>query len=136
METPVNQTNTAFSEAFSRISFDMIYELIPDNNTTHSHLNDVFISSYQLAIAFAIRYPDVFRGLDLQIGGLGIGEYRSLAQRIGKVLSIEAARPRPKVVGGVLSGLHVSMITFRSQDGSEVVSSVSDLTIWRKNTSE
>lgn len=138
MTTHINQASSISSSNFSenRVAFDMIYDLIPGRNTTHSHINDVYISSYQLAIRFASQHPDIFRDLGLPIGGLGVGENRSLAQLIGKILSHESSQQHPRVIGGYLSGLYVSNITFKSDDGSDVISSVSDLTIWRRNTAE
>lgn|SRR5690554_7940672 len=51
------------------------------------HFGQPFVSSYQIAIAYAERHPEAFQALNLPIGGLGTGEHNSLAQYIARELS-------------------------------------------------
>ena len=48
-------------------------------NEAH-HFGRPYASAYQIAIAFAGRYPDLFERIGLPLGGPGIGKRNSLTQ--------------------------------------------------------
>jgi len=104
---------------------------IKDNH----HLRRPFLSAYQLAIDFALRFPDDFNQLNLQIGGKGIGEHNSLAQYIANRLSQKIKEKKlPNVEGGFFSNKHLRELNF-SYLGKDIESSLThtpyDLSIFR-----
>ncbi len=68
---------------------DRIYEILKGvkyKDEKH-HFGRPFISAYQLAIEFALKYPEDFKKISLKIGGKGIEEENSLAQYMAGELS-------------------------------------------------
>lgn len=88
------------------------------------HLGRPFLTSYQLAIAFAERYPADTAQIGLPIGGAGTGGHNSLAQYIGGELSRRINNEQLRdVEGAFLSDFRLSALSFRHEDG-QVASSV------------
>ena len=54
------------------------------------HLGQPFLTAYQIAIEFSLRYPKETALLGFPIGGVGIGRRNSLAQYMAKELSEES----------------------------------------------
>lgn len=96
------------------------------------HLGRPFLTAYQIAIAFARRYPRATQELGLPIGGLGSGQRNSLAQYLARGLSrsIKAGR-LPHVEGGFLSNDNLFDISF-DVDGKIVRSSLKVCCIWSR----
>ena len=88
------------------------------------HLGRPFLTSYQLAIAFAEQYPADVALIGLPIGGAGTGVHNSLAQYIGGELSRRInAGQLPDIEGGFLSDFRLASLSFRHENG-EIASSV------------
>lgn len=112
---------------------------VPLNNDAHA-FGRPFLTAYQLAIELDRRYPDVRAALGYRLGGAGVGDPNSLAQylaqqlsrRIGDARSAGASYP---IEGGFVSNVNVGSITYRSHDGTEIVSSLTgtgyDLSMFR-----
>ncbi len=99
------------------------------------HFGRPFISAYQLAIEFAIRYPSDVARLGYQVGGEGIGERVSLAQYLAGQLSDRIKNHEiTSIEGSFLSNLHLSEIIF-DNNGQSIKSSLTktqfDLSMFR-----
>ena len=80
-----------------------ILEDCPEFRPNH-HLGRPFMSSYQIAIRFAERYPQHPAVIGLEVGGIGVGEHDSLTKQIGRFLSQELAHNPPEgIEGGFIS---------------------------------
>jgi len=89
---------------------------VPDAATDH-HLGRPFLTAYQIAIEFNIRYPDEMQQIGFPIGGIGIGQRTSLSQYIAKQLSSNIRSGNlPRIEGGFLSNQHLEDISFQSGD--------------------
>jgi hypothetical protein len=88
------------------------------------HLGRPFLTSYQLAIAFAERYPTDAAQIGLPIGGAGTGAHNSLAQYIGGELSrrINSGQLR-HIEGAFLSDFRLMKLSFR-HEGDQIASSL------------
>lgn len=76
------------------------------------HFGKPYLSGYQIAIEFAIRYPETFNQLGYPIGGLGI-QQQSLAQYFSQRLSARINSGQiTDIEGGFLSNTHLNDITF------------------------
>ncbi|HEY4016043.1 MAG TPA: hypothetical protein VGM06_22060 [Polyangiaceae bacterium] len=92
------------------------------------HLGVPFLTAYQLAIEFNRLHPEVAEKLGLQVGGKGIGERVSLAQRLAKMLSQGIKHGKIiGVEGAFLSHAHVTSLVF----GGHIESSTEDLAMFR-----
>ena len=92
---------------------------VPTHPPNH-HFGRPFLTSYQIAIAFAEQYPDDFREIDKEIGGQGTGQHHSLAQYFARELSQRISDERLLgIEGRFLSLQDVESIQYRS----DVVSS-------------
>jgi len=92
-----------------------ITEILQDapNGLERHHLGQPFLTAYQIAIEFAVRYPKEFKQLKLPIGGAGTGKHNSLAQYIALQLSRNIKAKRiTHIEGGFLSNLHLHDINF------------------------
>ena len=99
------------------------------------HFGRPFLTAYQLAIKFAIRYPEEFATLRYQVGGIGIGEHYSLAQYLAHELSTRIKSDEiTDIEGGFLSNLHLDNIIF-DNIGQKIESSLTktkvDLSMFR-----
>ncbi len=110
-----------FEEKIRTILKKTKYIVRPDH-----HMAPPFLTAYQIAIEFAYRFPDDFRGTGLPIGGQGVGEHNSLAQYIARELSrrIESQEIRD-IQGGFLSNNHLMGISFDNY-GTRIDSSLTD----------
>lgn len=85
------------------------------------HLGRPFLSAYQIAIEFALQFPEEFRRLDMPIGGKDLGEHHSFAQYLGRELSRISRDPKSTIQGGFLSNTRLKDIQFDS--GTKVIHS-------------
>lgn len=81
-----------------------------------------YLTAYQIAIEFSIRYPEETAQIGFPVGGVGTGQKNSLAQYLAKELSRRInSKTNNKIThieGGFLSNLHLHDINF-SADGQE-----------------
>ena len=91
------------------------------------HFGPLFLTAYQLAIAFAQLYPDEFQSLGFEdVGGKGIGKRSSLAQYLAKQLSTRIHDGSiQNVEGRFLSNQFLEQISFNSRD-EVIVSSLTE----------
>lgn len=83
---------------------------------TH-HFGRPFASAYQIAIAFAGRYPDLFARIGLPLGGPGIGNRHSLTQYLAGELSRRIKSGEiTHIEGAWLSTLRLHRLEFELQD--------------------
>ena len=81
------------------------------------HLGYPFLSNYQIAIEFALRYPSDFEAIGMPIGGAGTGEHNSFPQYIGRELSRRCREElRDRIEGGFFSDQCLARLTFRYRD--------------------
>ena len=78
-----------------------------------------YMSAYQIAICFARDHPEHPLVRELEVGGEGTGERRSLAQRIARFLSAQAQTPGSQVDGAFISHQNIIEFTF-DNNGSRV----------------
>ena len=78
-----------------------------------------YMSAYQIAICFAREHPEHPLVQDLDVGGEGTGERRSLAQRIARFLSGAAQDPGSEVDGAFISHQNIAEFSF-DNNGSRV----------------
>lgn len=71
-----------------------------------------YMSAYQIAICFAREHPEHPLVQDLDVGGEGTGERRSLAQRIARFLSGVAQDPGSEVDGAFISHQNIAEFSF------------------------
>ena len=83
------------------------------------HLGRPYMSAYQIAICFARENPEHPLVQDLDVGGEGTGERRSLAQRIARFLSRAAQDPGSEVDGAFISHQNIAEFSF-DNNGSRV----------------
>jgi hypothetical protein len=77
------------------------------------HFGRPFLTSYQIAIEFARRYPHDFAQMAMAIGGEEhIHQQGSLAQYIAQHLSAAVKAHHPHLEGGILTYLHLEDMTF------------------------
>jgi hypothetical protein len=82
---------------------------------TH-HFGRPFASAYQIAIAFAGRYPDLFERIGLPLGGPGTGKHNSLTQYLAGELSRRIKSGEiTHIEGAWLSTLRLHQLEFDSQ---------------------
>jgi hypothetical protein len=100
-----------------------ILQDIPDAASVH-HLGKPFLTAYQIAIEFANRYPEEFKQLELEIGGVGTGKRNSLAQYLAGQLSKRIKNKEiAHVEGGFLSNQHLHDINFHVEGQQELIHS-------------
>ena len=88
---------------------------VPDGIPGH-HFGRPFLSAYQLAIEFALRYPQDAAALGLPVGGEGTGQRNSLSQYLaGQLSRLISLGQLPDIEGGFLSNWHLADITFNNQ---------------------
>jgi len=79
-----------------------IHDILRDFRSNEpGHLGQPFLSSYQITIAFAKRYPKETATLGWPIGGAGTGQRNSLAQYIAGQLSQRISDKRITDIEGV-----------------------------------
>ena len=85
------------------------------------HLDRPFMSAYQIAIAFARRFPHHPAVQRLAVGGRGTGNDESLARRIARRLSQAIRNGNAHGIdGGFLSHDRLSEMTFEGTEGDRV----------------
>ena len=90
------------------------------------HFGSPFLTTYQLAIAFAQNYPEDFRTITLPIGGEGVGQHNSLAQYLAGELSKRIKSGSiTNIEGCFLSNQDLEQISFRNGDAI-IISSLTD----------
>jgi hypothetical protein len=83
---------------------------------TH-HFGRPFASAYQIAIAFAGRFPDLFERIGLPLGGPGTGKHYSLTQYLAGELSRRIKSGEiTHIEGAWLSTLRLHRLEFDLQD--------------------
>jgi hypothetical protein len=106
-------------------------------NTDEHHFGRPYVTSYQIAIELARRYPQTVAAIGKPIGGTGVGQHNSFAQYLGGELSgqIRREEDRHPVEGAFLSNERVSEIRYTTADGQAIVSSLTgtpfDLALFR-----
>ncbi len=99
------------------------------------HFGRPFLTAYQIAIEFAIRYSDDFREIGLPIGGKDTGQHNSLSQYIAGQLSQRMkSGALSDFEGGFISNKYLSEISFKNDD-QKITSSLTnteyDLSMFR-----
>ena len=101
---------------------------VPEYDPEH-HLGRPFLTAYQIAIEFALRFPEDYRRIGKPIGGAGTGQHDSLAQYLALQLSIKIRDGYlPQIEGGFLSNQHLKDIVFENPEGDMDIRSSFDLT--------
>lgn len=72
-----------------------------------------FLTTYQIAIEFAQRYPDTVQALGYPIGGANVGIQYSLSNYLGAEIARYVENGLLPVDGVFLSNLHLNDISFR-----------------------
>lgn len=86
-----------------------------------------YLTAYQLAIAFAERYPEEYQDIDLPIGGQGTGQRNSLAQYLaGQLAQRIKAGEITQIEGAFVSKNNIAELRFRTAQGQTVVSSLTN----------
>lgn len=76
------------------------------------HLRRPYLSAYQLAILYNQQYPS-----HLPVGGIGVGEFQSLAQYIARLLSQAIMSGEcQNIDGGFISHTNLSKMSFSNND--------------------
>jgi hypothetical protein len=102
-----------------------ILSSVSKNKTGPDEFGHRYLTSYQLAIAFAERYPVEFQALDLPIGGKGIGQRNSLAQYLAGGLIRRIANKRvTRIEAAYLSKNHKASLSFHTKTGDSIESSL------------
>ncbi|MET9275886.1 hypothetical protein [Kribbella sp. NPDC003557] len=110
---------------------------VPVVNADGHHYGRAWITTYQLAIKVAKKFPDLAGQLKVKLGGAGTGQQVSLAQYLAKQLSTQIKKHGDAypVEGAFLSGIDLTELTFRTAEGNELRSSVTgsgyDLSLFR-----
>jgi hypothetical protein len=107
-----------------------------DRGAAGRHLGRPYMTGYQLAIELDRDHRQVFDGLNMRLGGAGIGEHHSVAQYLARELSQRIAAGRVQdIEGAALSNLDVEELQYRRANGDPVRSSLTeagyDLAIFR-----
>jgi len=97
------------------------------------HFKRPFLTAYQIAIAYANKYPEDFKKINKPIGGKDVGKRNTLAQYIAGELSRRMkAGKLPDIEGGFISNDNLSEISFQK---GKIISSLTctpyDLSIFR-----
>lgn len=83
------------------------------------HFGRPFASSYQIAIAFCGRYPDLFERIGLPLGGPGNGNRHSLTQYLAGELSRRIKSGEiTHIEGAWFSTLRLHQLEFDTQDAA------------------
>ena len=89
-----------------------ILKEVAEKSAEH-HLGVPFLTAYQIAIEFDRQHPEVAEKLGLLVGGKGIGERVSLAQKLARGLSQGTKSKKVHGIDGAfLSHVHVSSLMF------------------------
>ena len=81
------------------------------------HLGRPFMSSYQIAIRFAAKYPEHELVRTLQVGGTRTEEHDSLTKRIAKFLSQKIKNgSAPNIEGGFISHDNIQSLIFQHKE--------------------
>jgi hypothetical protein len=93
------------------------------------HLGQPFLTAYQIAIEFSLRYPKETAIIGFPVGGVGTKRKNSLAQYIARELS-RRINPRVRSInrithieGGFLSNQHLHDINFEVTGPEELIHS-------------
>lgn len=86
-------------------------------NVPEHHFDRLYLSSYQLAIEFDQRHPEVRCAVGYKLGGLGNQDHVSFTQYLARELSrrIHLAL-LPQIEGAFLSDQHMKCIAFHNGD--------------------
>jgi hypothetical protein len=77
------------------------------------HFGRPYLTSYQIAIEFARRYPGDVHRIGLPVGGLGVGGHNSLAQYLaGQLSRAIRAGDLNDIEGAFLSDMHLAELSF------------------------
>ncbi|TDO30977.1 hypothetical protein EV643_1341 [Kribbella sp. VKM Ac-2527] len=101
---------------------------VPVGSETEHHFGRPWITTYQLAIKIDAQHPEIATALGVDVGGLGTGRQVSLAQYLAKQLSarIKQGGEHYPIEGAFLSGTSLTELSFVSQDGHEIKSSMTN----------
>ncbi len=108
---------------------------VPDYLDSH-HFKRPYLTAYQIAIEFSIKYKNDYEKIGLQVGGKNIGSKTSLAQYFSKQLSDRIKSGEIKdIEGAFISNEHLKDISFKI-NGDEIHSSLTEtqftLSMYRK----
>ena len=99
------------------------------------HFGDPFVTAYQLAIEFALRYPVETQKIGMPVGGAGTGQRNSLSQYLAGELSKKIkSKAITDIEGAFLYYGHIKDLRFASKDGAVEASTFSvgfDLSMFR-----
>lgn len=86
-------------------------------NVPEHHFRLPYLSSYQLAIEFDQRHPDVRSALGYKLGGIGNEDHFSFTQYLARELSRRIhLKLLPQIEGALLSDQHMKCMTFHNGD--------------------
>ena len=90
---------------------------------SNDHFGRQFLTAYQLAILFKVRFPEVFQSLGQPLGGVGTGERNSFAQYLAGQLAIKIRNQAlPDIEGASLSNERLTRVEFNDDEGPVVSS--------------
>lgn len=99
------------------------------------HLGHPYMSAYQIALGLKEKYPEVFKAVNMPLGGKNTDKRYSFSQYIGRELSQHIlAGEMPNIEGGFLSNTFIDNIEFSNrEDGisSSLIGGNSPLSIFR-----
>lgn len=96
------------------------------------HFGRPFMTAYQLAIAFAERYPHDAQAMGLPVCGRGTGQHTSLPQYLAGQLSRRIQSGKTTTIeGDFLSNCHLRDVMFQGGIASSVTGSGFDLSMFR-----
>ena len=81
------------------------------------HFGSPFVTTYQIAIAYAQQYPEDLERMEYEVGGKDTGVHYSLAQYLAQQLSMRIDNGEIETIEGrFISNLYVSNFIFDSGD--------------------
>lgn len=99
------------------------------------HFGRPFLTTYQLAIAFSERYPDVVQAIGHPLGGAGTGVHFTLTTYLSGQLSQRIRSGEiTQIEGAFLSNTHLKQIAFHFNEeeiNSSLIASEYDLSMFR-----
>ena len=107
-----------------------IREILADVSCSREghHFGQPFLTAYQVAIEFALKYPNEYKEIGMPIGGKDSRENNSLAQYIARELSKKIkSRSINDIEGGFISSHHLKNLVYHNTvetDGKSIESSL------------
>ena len=113
--------------------YDILETMADDMDDEDHHLNPPFLTSYQIAIEFKRRHPEIADDINEEVGGEGIGQHTSLAQYISQQLSIRINSGEiDDIEGAFLSLDYDARLVYLEDDDEPIIASPRDrLAIFR-----